>query len=110
MFKAFENSLITSTMIERVTLVEPPAAPRGLLLRDKLKKATQSYFVLDIPREEVLTAALNQLWRREKRELTRPLKIRMGEDNGEIGMDSGGVQQEFFRIAMREAFRPGYSQ
>lgn len=109
MFKAYENSLITSTMIERVTLVEPPAA-RGLLLYDKLKNATQSYFVLDIPREEVLTAALNQLWRREKRELTRPLKIRMGEDNGEIGMDSGGVQQEFFRIAMREAFRPGYSQ
>lgn len=109
MFKAYENSLITSTMIERVTLVEPPA-PRRLLLYDKLKKATQSYLVLDIPREEVLTAAFNQLWRREKRELTRPLKIRMGEDNGEIGMDSGGVQQEFFRIAMREAFRPGYSQ
>lgn len=109
MFKAYENSLITSTMIDRVTLVEPPAA-RGLLLYDKLKKATQSYLVLDIPREEVLTAALNQLWRREKRELTRPLKIRMGEDNGEIGMDSGGVQQEFFRIAIREAFRPGYSQ
>lgn len=109
MFKAYENSLIISTMIERVTLVEPPAA-RGLLLYDKLKKATQSYLVLDIPREEVLTAALNQLWRRERRELTRPLKIRMGEDNGEIGMDSGGVQQEFFRIAMREAFRPGYCQ
>lgn len=109
MFKAYENSLITSTMIERVTLVEPPAS-RGLLLYDKLKKATQSYLVLDIPREEVLTAALNQLWRREKRELMRPLKIRMGEDNGEIGMDSGGVQQEFFRIAIREAFRPGYSQ
>lgn len=109
MFKAYENSLITSSMIERVTLVEPPAG-RELLLYDKLKKATQSYLVLDIPREEVLTAALNQLWRREKRELTRPLKIRMGENNGEIGMDSGGVQQEFFRIAMREAFKPGYSQ
>lgn len=109
MFKAFENSLITSTMIERVTLVDEPEG-RGLVLYDKLKTATQSYFVLDIPREEVLTAALNQLWRREKRELTRPLKIRMGEDHGEIGMDSGGVQQEFFRIAMREAFRPGYSQ
>lgn len=108
MFKAYENSLITSMMIDRVTIVEPPA--RGLLLYDKLKKATQSYLVLDIPREEVLTAALNQLWRREKRELMRPLKIRLGEDNGEIGMDSGGVQQEFFRIAIREAFRPGYSQ
>ena len=64
--------------------------------------------VLEIRRDNILTDALNQLWRREKRELLRPLKIRMGMDEGEEGVDLGGVQQEFFRIAIGEALNPDY--
>jgi hypothetical protein len=40
--------------------------------------------------------------------LSRPLKIHLGEDNGEEGFDSGGVQQEFFRLAIVEALNPDY--
>ena len=38
----------------------------------------------------------------------RPLKVRMGMDEGEEGVDHGGVQQEFFRIAFGQALNPDY--
>ncbi|KAH8816070.1 HECT-domain-containing protein-like protein [Xylogone sp. PMI_703] len=77
-------------------------------LQDRLKIATSTYLVLHIRRNHVLPDAFNYLWRREERELSRPLKIRLGEDSGEEGSDSGGVQQEFFRLAIAEALNPDY--
>ena len=79
-------------------------------LFDRLKIAMATYLVLEIRRESILTDALNQLWRRQKRELQRPLKVRMGMDEGEEGVDHGGVQQEFFRIALGEALNPDYGK
>jgi hypothetical protein len=38
----------------------------------------------------------------------RPLRVRIGKDEGEDGLDHGGVQQEFFRLSFAEAFRPDY--
>ncbi|KAL2822037.1 hypothetical protein BJX63DRAFT_180883 [Aspergillus granulosus] len=78
----------------------------GLLAR--MKTSMTTYFVLVIRRDNILTDALNQLWRRERRELMRPLKVQMGMDEGEEGLDHGGVQQEFFRLLMAEAFDPAY--
>ena len=66
------------------------------------------FFVLTIRRDNVLEDALNQLWRRQRREVLRPLKVRLGRDEGEDGLDHGGVQQEFFRLAFAEAFNPDY--
>jgi hypothetical protein len=78
----------------------------GLIPR--LRTSMTTYFVLVIRRDNILTDALNQLWRREKRELMRPLKVQMGMDEGEEGLDHGGVQQEFFRLLMAEALDPSY--
>jgi hypothetical protein len=78
------------------------------LLKDMLRIASSRYLVLDIGRDAVLRDAFDQLWRREKRELFRPLKVHLGEDTGEEGFDSGGVQQEFFRMAMAECLDPIY--
>lgn len=78
----------------------------GLLAR--MKTSMSTYLVLMVSRDHVLTDALNQLWRRERRELMRPLKVQMGIDEGEEGVDHGGVQQEFFRVAMAEALNPSY--
>jgi hypothetical protein len=64
--------------------------------------------MLDIRRTHVLQDTFNSIWRREERELMRPLKVRLGEDDGEQGMDIGGVQQEFFRLAIAEALDPAY--
>lgn len=66
------------------------------------------YFVLTIRRDNVLNDAINQIWRRQRRELMRPLRVRLGKDEGEDGVDYGGVQQEFFRVVFAEAFRPEY--
>ncbi|KAE8149533.1 hypothetical protein BDV25DRAFT_156149 [Aspergillus avenaceus] len=78
----------------------------GMLAR--LKTSMSTYLVLVVRRDNVLTDALNQLWRRERRELMRPLKVQMGMDEGEEGLDHGGVQQEFFRVLMAEALDQSY--
>ncbi|KAK3316112.1 hypothetical protein B0H66DRAFT_278525 [Apodospora peruviana] len=78
------------------------------VLADRLKVPAAKYLSLDIRRENVLQDAFNQLWRREERELLRPLKVHLGVLTGEEGFDSGGVQQEFFRMAIAEALHPDY--
>ena len=77
-------------------------------LSERLKTASSKFLVLHVRRDNILIDAFNHLWRREERELSRPLKIRLGEDSGEEGSDSGGVQQEFFRLAIAEALNPEY--
>ncbi|PHH80061.1 hypothetical protein CDD82_1993 [Ophiocordyceps australis] len=78
------------------------------VLQDSLKTASSRYLVLEVRRDFVVQDAWDQLWRRERRELMRPLKVHLGEDTGEEGFDSGGVQQEFLRMAMAECLDPKY--
>lgn len=78
------------------------------VLQDMLKTASSRYLVLEIRRTNVLVDAWDQLWRRQQRELLRPLKVKLGEKNGEEGFDSGGVQQEFLRMAMAECMNPDF--
>ncbi|KAL2069470.1 hypothetical protein VTL71DRAFT_14149 [Oculimacula yallundae] len=77
-------------------------------LHERLRTATSEFMVLEIRRTNVLSDTFNAIWRREERELMRPLKVRLGEEGGEEGLDSGGVQQEFFRLAIAEALNPDY--
>ncbi|KAL8363397.1 hypothetical protein RB601_009256 [Gaeumannomyces tritici] len=111
MSRSFEES---SSLQERMNAIIPP---RGNLiinphhkhvLQDMLKAASSKYLVLSIRRDSVLMDTFDQLWRREERELMRPLKVKLGEETGEEGFDSGGVQQEFFRMAMAEALDPDF--
>ncbi|PHH62276.1 hypothetical protein CDD81_7264 [Ophiocordyceps australis] len=78
------------------------------VLQDSLKTASSRYLILEVRRDYVLQDAWDQLWRRERRELMRPLKVHLGEDNGEEGFDSGGVQQEFLRMTLAECLDPKY--
>lgn len=78
------------------------------VLEELLRTPSAKYLILNIRRNDVLADAFDQLWRRETRELMKPLKIHLGEDSGEEGVDLGGVQQEFFRMAIREALDPAY--
>jgi hypothetical protein len=73
-----------------------------------LRPFMAKYFVLTIRRDNILGSALDQIWRRQKREILRPLRVRLGREEGEDGLDHGGVQQEFFRLAFAEAFKPDY--
>lgn len=73
-----------------------------LVLDEMMRTASSEYLILEISRDHVVRDAFDQLWQREERELLRPLKVHLGENDGEEGFDSGGVQQEFFRLAMEE--------
>ncbi|RDA93765.1 hypothetical protein CP533_0276 [Ophiocordyceps camponoti-saundersi (nom. inval.)] len=110
MSKSFEesNSLRTrmSAIIDPGSLVTNPHHKR--VLQEMLKTASSKYLVLDISRKNILRDAFDQLWRRQERELLRPLKIHLGEDGGEQGVDSGGVQLEFFRMAIAECLNPDF--
>lgn len=108
MSRTFEESSSLKTrmkaILERGSLITNPH--HKTVLQELLKTASAKYLVLQISRENVLKDAFDQLWRREARELLRPLKVRLGEEGGEEGFDSGGVQQEFFRLAIAECLDP----
>jgi hypothetical protein len=108
MSRAFEES---SSFHDKIAVIAHRA---GLtqhhkdVLVERLRQAGSKYLILDIRRGTVLEDAFDQLWRREERELLRPLKVHLGEATGEEGFDSGGVQQEFFRLALAEALNPDH--
>ena len=110
MNRAFEES---SSLHSRMNAIISPGSliinpHHKKALQDLLKMASTKYLVLEIDRDRILQDAFDQLWRREQRELLRPLKVRLGESRGEEGIDSGGVQHEFFRLALTRALDPDY--
>ncbi|KAK1759478.1 ubiquitin-protein ligase E3A [Echria macrotheca] len=108
MSRAFEESSSLKDRIDAVFTRSSLTHHHKEVLETRLNVATSKYLVLNIKRERLLRDTFDQLWRREERELMRPLKVHLGEDNGEEGFDSGGVQQEFFRMAVAEALNPDY--
>ncbi|CAK7271534.1 hypothetical protein SEPCBS57363_004670 [Sporothrix epigloea] len=110
MNRAFEES---SSLQSRMNAIISPGSliinsHHKKTLQGLLKMASTKYLVLDIDRDNILQDAFDQLWRREQKELLRPLKVRLGEGRGEEGIDSGGVQHEFFRLALSRALDPNY--
>jgi hypothetical protein len=75
------------------------------LLRNELKVSFTDYLFLQVSREDALKETLDQLWGQEKRMLLKPLKVRLGNLEGEVGFDQGGVTCEYFRIVLVEAFK-----
>ena len=107
MNKAYGASIAASRLLAQTTFRDTLTG-RSENRSQELSKIIKSYFVIDIGRQSILVDAYKQLWRRPKRELMKPLKVRMGMEEGEEGVDHGGVQQEFFRIAIEEALKPRY--
>lgn len=107
MSKYYESAMTTTRHVTQ-TAFGPIQIHDDVSLLARMKTSMSTYFVLVVRRDNVVTDSLNQLWRREKRELMRPLKVQMGTDEGEEGLDHGGVQQEFFRVLMAETLDPAY--
>lgn len=84
--------------------------PYLYMIKHRLKVTLNDYLVLDVSREQPLKDTLDQLWRRERKVLLKPLKIKLGQQEGEIGLDHGGVTYEFFRVVLGEAFAPDYGK
>ncbi|KAL9033156.1 MAG: hypothetical protein Q9214_007644 [Letrouitia sp. 1 TL-2023] len=77
-------------------------------LPERFEYLLKSHFVMDIRRENMLQDTFNQLWMRNRKELFKPLKVRMGMNEGEEGVDHGGVQQEYYRLAIAQFLDPDY--
>ena len=107
MAKYYESAMTSTRHVTQTAFGAIPIHDDVALL-SRMKTSMTTYLVLVVRRDNVVGDALNQLWRREKRELMRPLKVQMGMDEGEEGLDHGGVQQEFFRVLMAEALDPSY--
>lgn len=74
-------------------------------LRGQLRSLEEHYLLLNVSRGNVLQDAFDQLWQRQRSELLRPLRVRLGEiDEFEVGHDLGGVQIEFFNLVCKELF------
>lgn len=74
-------------------------------LSQQLRFLEQHYLLLSVSRDEILEDTWTQLWQRRRTELSRPLRVRLGEASElEIGHDLGGVQIEFFNLVCREVF------
>ncbi len=80
--------------------------PYWWVIKSRMKVVLSDFLVLDISREDPLKDTLDQLWGQEKRMLLKPLKVKMGHQEGEVGLDHGGVTNEFFHIVLSEAFKP----
>lgn len=109
MSRAHEGALSTKRLLLNLAMLDPADKAEDRV-DHRLRTAITPYLVLDVRRDNLLATTFNQLWRREKRELLRPLKVKMGMEEGEEGTDIGGVQQEFFRMAVIEALNPDYGR
>lgn len=107
MTKAYEQSVTMQRLASRVSMNTAFMNPHDERLDQRLRIPLSSYLLVEIRRETVLHDALNQVFEREIRELKRPLKVRFANE-GEEGVDHGGVQQDFFIVVFREALRPDY--
>lgn len=107
MSRAYEQSMTIARLISQMSMNTSLLNPNDETLLRRMRIALSTYLLIEVNRSTVLQDALNQVFRREFRELQRPLKVRF-INNGEEGVDHGGVQQEFFIIALREALRAEY--
>lgn len=109
---AMKASFETAGMVytDVYTFLQTPNIPvyGGRDILNTLRPYMAKYFIMTVRREHLLEDAINQLWKRQKREILRPLRVRLGREEGEDGLDYGGVQQEFFRLAFAEAFNPDH--
>lgn len=77
----------------------------GAVIRSIFTMSMQSpYLVLRVRRDHLIRDSLHQLASKSA-DLKKPLKVHFV---GEEGVDEGGVQKEFFQIAISQLFDPNY--
>jgi hypothetical protein len=104
MMKQYDHTMRTCQMQKSLEIFL--REPYWWIIKRKMRTTLSDYLVLDVSREEPLKDTLDQLWGQDKRMLLKPLKVKMGHKEGEVGLDHGGVTYEFFRVVLSEAFRP----
>lgn len=70
-----------------------------------LEGVNPPYLLLTIRRDYIIEDALVQLQNKSHEDLKKQLKVKFVNEEG---IDEGGVQKEFFQLAMRELIDPKY--
>jgi hypothetical protein len=104
MMKQYDSTMRTTQMQRSLDMFL--REPYEFLIKSKMKVTLSEYLVLNVSRENPLKDTLDQLWGIDERMLLKPLKVKMGHEEGEVGLDHGGVTYEFFRVILSEAFKP----
>jgi hypothetical protein len=108
MMAQYDHTQHTQQMLRQLDSVL--REPYLYMIKHRLKVILNDYLVLDVGREQPLKDTLDQLWRQERKMLLKPLKVKLGQQEGEVGLDHGGVTYEFFRVVLGEAFAPDYGK
>ncbi|KAJ1963400.1 hypothetical protein IWQ62_003228 [Dispira parvispora] len=77
-------------------------APPGMAPAMYLNDSAKPYLLVEVHREHLVEESLQQL-ALQFRHLRQPLKVRFLND-GEVGVDQGGVQKEWFRTLVAKLF------
>lgn len=64
------------------------------------------FLILEVRRDNIIEDTINQLFAK-KNSLLKPLKVKF-IDAGEVGVDQGGIQKEFFQIVIDKFLDPIY--
>jgi hypothetical protein len=104
MMKQYDHTMRTNQMQRSLDMFI--REPYWWIIKSRMKVTLSEYLVLDVSRENPLKDTLDQLWGQDHRMLLKPLKVKMGHHEGEVGLDHGGVTYEFFRVVLGEAFKP----
>jgi hypothetical protein len=76
------------------------------LFRNEFRIPLSRFLRIEVRRSEMFEDAFTALWGRQRRELLKPLQVKI---SGEIGHDIGGLTNEFFRLVFLEALDPDAS-
>ena len=110
MTTAYETALDALSLHTQVSLnhlFPTTSTIRDQFIKEKLKTACTTYLLLGIRREHLLEDAFNGVYKRELRELLKPLKVKF-LDSFEEGVDQGGPQYEFFNVLLKEVMEPKF--
>jgi ubiquitin-protein ligase E3 A len=75
-------------------------------LEEKMQTAANTFLVLEIRRHSMIEDTIEQL-RKKSLDLKKAIKVKF-IDGGEVGMDQGGVQKEFFQLIISELLDATY--
>ena len=84
MFSAYESSLLSNRLLSDMTFASH-SGPGAVRNRERLDKALKSFLILEVSRSSLLMDAMNQVWKRARGELLKPLRVRIGAQEGEEG-------------------------
>ena len=108
MLRAHEDSQAAEKLNRAMNFTDLGTHRGNIRLEERLGAVKNSFLLLKVRREHILTDTLDQLWRRERHELMKPLRVRIEEQGKDIGQDEGGVQKEFMHVVAGELIMPDY--